>query len=64
MHSLSSKSILSSREQTMRIIKNRTNMKLIEPFTKNVYLPGSKLSIDIVLHDFKSSLYTLLMDES
>ena len=64
MHSLSSKSILSSREQTMTIIKNRTNMKLIEPFTKNIYLPGSKLSIDIVLHDFKSSLYTLLMDES
>ena len=39
-------------------------MTLIEPRHCSIELPGSKMLINIVLHDFKSCLYTILMDQS
>ena len=35
----------------------------IEPIIKEITLPGSKQTIDIVLHDFLSSLCTILADD-
>ena len=60
----SGRNIFASREQALLQIKLRTNMTLIEPRNCRIELPGSKMTIDIVLHDFKSCLYTLLMDEN
>lgn len=62
--SLGNKNVFSSREQTLHHIKLSTNMTLIEPRHCSIELPGSKMLINIVLHDFKSCLYTILMDQS
>ena len=62
--SFSSNDVLSNREQALHLFKLQTNKKQIEPLNRSIYLPGSKKTINIVLHDFKACLYMFLMDDT
>jgi hypothetical protein len=52
-----------SRSQIIESCKKQFDLKRIEPFEKPTCLRGSNTIIKIVVHDFMSSLYSLLIDE-
>jgi hypothetical protein len=51
------------REKYIGNLMEQFDYKLLKPITKNITLPGSNATIEIILHDFMASLYTLLCDE-
>jgi hypothetical protein len=54
---------LPKRKDLIKLIKEQFDYQSLAPIIKEISLPGSEQKIDIVLHDFVSSLYTLLCDD-
>lgn len=52
-----------SREKFIPQLIKQFEYNLIAPIYKKVTLPGSQAKVEIVIHDFSASLYTLLCDE-
>jgi hypothetical protein len=52
------------REKFVNNLKEQFDLKGLDPKIENVYLPGSDITIELVIHDFKASFYTLLCDEN
>jgi hypothetical protein len=55
---------LLSRSKTLQHLKKKYRLHEVEPKIKTIMLPGCKCHIDLIIHDFKSSLYSLLNDAS
>ena len=53
-----------NRNQLLSQLKTQFDFNYIEPSIYNFLLPGSNNTVEIVTHDFLSSVYTLLNDES
>jgi hypothetical protein len=51
------------RENFVNNLINQFDFNLLEPMSRQITLPGSKATIEIILHDFLASFYTLLCDE-
>ena len=54
---------ISIREKFIENLMEQLDYNLLEPITNKITLPGSNATIEIILHDFMVSLYTLLCDE-
>lgn len=54
---------LPQRKEFVKSLKKQFEIDLLEPISKKITLPGSKATIEIILHDFLPSLYTLLCDD-
>lgn len=51
------------RDKFIENLMEQFDYNLLKPITKKITLPGSNATIEIILHDFMASLYTLLCDE-
>jgi hypothetical protein len=51
------------RDKFIATLMKQFDYNLIEPESRKITLPGSKATIEIILHDFSASLYTLLCDD-
>jgi hypothetical protein len=51
------------RETFIPLLINQFDYNLLAPIYKKVTLPGSQAKVEIVIHDFSASLYTLLCDD-
>lgn len=51
-----------TREKIVDAIQNRFDLKGLAPKTETIYLPGAKLSTNLVYHDFTQCVYSILTD--
>ena len=52
-----------NRMKAIQQLKDKYDLNVIEPIIKKIHLPGSNKSIELVVHSFKHSLYSLLNDK-
>jgi hypothetical protein len=53
-----------SRVKCLKTLKDSFNIHGLEPRKKSIILKGSNKPIDLIIHDFEHSLYSLLSDET